>query len=343
MKKILLCGNGLNINFDEKFKLSEFIDLLLSENRLRNFAMQLPEFRINSFGSDTKDELSQFIFIINKYKDDIEKAKEQLINNGVELVFLEIFSFIEEYMDWEPNQQTYQTFEKIFKKLFFSYILKLQDNQLYQFNYLHNRLKNVLNNYYKIVTLNYDTILEDRIEIDSRNIIHWHGAIKVNYDKTVDGSNCLLDTIRNPKSLQSFPQLGLFKNSEKYKNNFELDIVGLNPLNDDNVFALFFNSQICKRVNFYYHTKNDVLNLKKILRKIQCIKIYVNATGKISLIKEKNNQFLLDEEDEKKYLLLFNNGNQHNVVEINLYHSSVFWKNCQKKYSNGFYWDSLNY
>jgi|GEM_PF-5586336 len=98
MRKILLCGNGLNINFDKKFKLSEFIDLLLDENKLRNFTMYLPEFERNSFDYDTNSELNQFIFIIKKYKNDIEKAKIKLINNGVELIFLEIFDFIEEYM-----------------------------------------------------------------------------------------------------------------------------------------------------------------------------------------------------------------------------------------------------
>ncbi|MCL8209604.1 hypothetical protein [Spiroplasma attinicola] len=66
MRKILLCGNGLNINFDKKFKLSEFIDLLLDENKLRNFTMYLPEFERNSFDYDTNSELNQFIFIIKK-------------------------------------------------------------------------------------------------------------------------------------------------------------------------------------------------------------------------------------------------------------------------------------
>ncbi|WP_250135828.1 hypothetical protein [Spiroplasma attinicola] len=263
------------------------------------------------------------------------------------MIFLEIFDFIEEYMAWEPTERTYQIFEKIFKKLFFNYILKLQNNQLYQFNPLNNGLKKILNSYYKIVTLNYDTILETIIKIDSRNIIHWHGAIKVNEDKTVDSSNCLLDTIRNPKSLQSFPQLGLFKNSQKYKNNFELDIIGLNPLNDDNVFALFINSQICHKVNFYYHTRNDILNLKNVLRKIQYMTLDVNSVNKINLKINKNIQFLFKKESEKKYILMFNSKNENkqesDIIEINLYHSNIFWSNCQKKFLNGFYWNSLEY
>lgn len=343
MERILLCGNGININFNKKFVLSEFINLLLNENELRNFAVQSADFSINTYNisgffnnnPNSKNNLDDFIFIINKYKIEINKAKEQLFNNGVEAVFLKLFKSIEKYMRWEENESVYQDFENTFKKLFFSYIVKLQNHQQYQFILNgYNKFISELKLYEKIITLNYDTILEDILKIDKHNIVHWHGVIKKDRNGKIDFSDCLLDTFRNPKSKQSFKQISLFKDYQQYKNSFELDIIGLNPMNDENVFALFINSEVCKTINFFYFTESDILNLEKVLEIIQYLDLEIDKN--IRLIRRKTAKFIIDKSTDKNYTLRFIDDKKivNNNIEIHLYHSDIFWNGSKNNCSN---------
>ncbi|MGL5268776.1 MAG: hypothetical protein ACRC8P_03320 [Spiroplasma sp.] len=356
MGKILLCGNGLNIKFEDKFKLKEFIDLLVDEKRLREFFnesinffkpkdMKIDTVTISTFGtfniSDYHKKIENFCWIIKKCHKEIIESKNDFSKSGVEFAFKQLFEKVEEYLSFDENDNLYEEFESSFKELFFSYLWKLQNQSSWEiiknFKSSSPGFKNKLEDYMKIITLNYDTILEDVLKVDKRNIIHWHGTVKEKQDGSLDFSSCLLDSVRNPKSLQSFKQIPLFKNYQKYKARFELDILGLNPMNDENVFALFINSQICHKINFYYHSKDDLNNLTIILKKIQNLWLEINKNKKIELKKLSSFQRFdfVEEKDKEKYVIKFYNkevfvkNKESDFVEINLILSKVFWEKCK--------------
>lgn len=354
MGKILLCGNGININFEKRFQLIEFINLLLNEQKLRFFFSDKSNFfipkstKIEVFGiystfnvSGYHKKIDNFCWIINKCRKEISASKKHFAKNGVEVVFKQLFEKVEEYLAFdEKNNLNYKEFEATFKEIFFTYIWQLQNQTLLgisnQLNTSYLGYKNKLEDYMKIITLNYDTILEKIIPKNSRDIIHWHGVLKEKSGGTLDFSKCLLDTVRHPKSLHLFKQIPLFKNYQKYKNKFELDILGLNPMNDENVFALFINSQICNKINFYYFSLNDLKSLSLILKKIQNIFLEINKSNKVILkALDDAKRFDFFKRESKKYVIKFYNSHTskhekyENSLEINLISSESFWKSCK--------------
>lgn len=365
MGKILLCGNGFNIEFEEKFRLDEFINLLLDETKLKNFALRsenffkpklasISTFAIPTFNiSDYYKKIEDFCWVVKKCRAQINASKKNFSKNGVESVFKQLFQEVENYLAFdEENDLNYKEFENTFKELFFTYIWQLQNQSLPKiindFDYKYSKLKSKLEEYMRIITLNYDNVLEKMVPKSARDIIHWHGMIKEKQDGTLSYKTCLLDTIRNPKSLETFKQISLFKNYQKYKGNYELDIVGLNPMNDENVFALFINSQICHKINFYYHDKSDLMNLNEILEKIQNIWLEIeqdkNGKNKVILKKNDENKRFDFIKHSNKYVInfyiidyvwddfegaLFIDDKSNGSIEINLIDSSKFWNECK--------------
>lgn len=354
MGKLLLCGNGINIEFEKKFQMTEFIDLLLDEKKIKKFFYQSGNSFIHKFSkieyfndfssfnvSNYQKKNENFFWILKKCRKEIIASKKNLSKDGVESIFKQLFEKVEEYLAFDENEKiSYDQFEKNLKELFFMYIWQLQNINLnsiiMKLNSLYPNFKNKLEDYMKIITLNYDLILEKITPKNSRDIIHWHGAIKEKEDGSLDFSKCLLYSLRKPKSMQSFKQIPLFKNYQKYKNKFQLDILGLNPINDESVFALFINSQICNKINFYYFNINDLKNLIIILKKIQYFWLEINKSNKISLIKlTDSKRFDFVKKNEQKYLIKFYQkeinleSQESEFIEINLLSSKLFWDECK--------------
>ncbi|WDA54595.1 MAG: hypothetical protein PPFGHCPK_01049 [Spiroplasma endosymbiont of Drosophila atripex] len=362
MSKIFLCGNGINIKFNKKYALNEFVDLLMHDEMLKNF-VQNYNFRYdisldNNDYFEREKNLNEFLKIIKKFKFEILEAKNKLSKNGVEAVIKDLFNSIELLLAFiQENEKIYSNFEKYFKILFFSYIWNLGNEHTGKW-FCKSNFKKMLSAYMQIITLNYDNNLEKLLTEKETDIIHWHGNILQNPNGTLNFSDCLLDTIRNPKSSESFIQIPLFTNYQKYKSKFELDIVGLNPANDENIFALFINSQICNKINFFWHHESDLQNLKLVLNKIKNFQLEIDKNNKIILKKTHYEIFNIKYEEEciilkfKKYTKNTwgnDNGNESYTVTddgnviINLIHSSLFWNDTMENPNDYWFTKISNY
>lgn len=344
LEKILLCGNGINIEFNNDFKLQNFIEILKNENKLQKLINYV--FQNASYEKKWKDFLPDFNKIFKKAKKSIENLSNEAEKNGVEvaiLTFLESVDTSIRILGIQKHIEKYDKFEQFFKLLFFSYLFKIATNQyslMMNCSFI-NGFKNILENYMAIYTLNYDTSLE-KFVTDKEFLFYLHGKMFLD-NNGINYENCLLESYRNPKEKQPLPLIASVIDRNNLKEKIELDIIGINPINDENIFCLLINSQICKKINFYYHSENDLKNLDIVLEKIKKWRItdIIKNNEKIGL-KFINSWDILEyklDKSQKKYIVIvysddgkspFGKSPSSISLEINLFLSSKFWEKCGK-------------
>lgn len=292
MNKILLCGNGINIQFNKNFCFKNFINILINKKQLENeIDIVLKNPKYSSFISFIPD----FLEIVEKCKDSLENLTDELKNNGVEQViwtFLKSVDTLIRILGINLQKNNYEKFENFFKILFFNYFFKLElktKKQILNNNPDWKKFQEQINKKYKFIfTLNYDSILDEIYH--KKYIIHLHGQLFL--DKNgLNFDNCLLESYQKPKNkISEIRKEAIFLDKEKLFNELSLDILGINPINDENLFFAFIHSKICQEINFYYYNKNDVSNLNKIIDNLNNYYL-VESNNKIKI--KKHNQNLI--------------------------------------------------
>ncbi|AHF58046.1 hypothetical protein [Spiroplasma eriocheiris] len=275
---LLLIGNGINISLNKEFSLNKFIDILKNYYSIKQLYQQL-----YFFGNDqyTEEEIDIFFKAIERSEKLLNEVLTNSEEKGVEDAIIKYTKQVNKWLILSEDKIR-DKFIEFFKSLFVGYIYNLESTSQFIFNpyFLFDKYKEKIKKYDKIFTLNYDSILEEQMQINQSLIIHLHG--RMIYDRTnqkLDFSNCLLSTYNFPKYKSNIPQLLLIKERNNYIGEYDLDIFGLNPINDYDIFALFIISKVLNNINFYYHTSNDLENFINMLHKISYWKLIDLKTG----------------------------------------------------------------
>ncbi|MCL8209630.1 hypothetical protein [Spiroplasma attinicola] len=347
MNKILLCGNGINIQFNKEFSFNKFIEILVNEkklNRLIDEVLLKKEYQY--FGKFRND----FLKIFYKCKNSILNLNEKAKLNGVEesiKIFKESVEILLLQVGENLKKESYMYFEKFFDLLFFYYLFQLEKNNrmnlLVNFNW-NNKWRKYLNNTYStIYTLNYDNLLEELF--DSEFVKHVHGKLKIE-NNILSYDDCILESYQNPKyEISKKTKLEVFLNREKLKSKLSLDIIGINPINDENIFRFFILSQVCHEIIFYYFCANDLNNIIKIIKDIDYWNndyeymslINLNESVKIKIVNTDpnilNKMELIENNSELIYIFNFlkkdntkNEWENEHSVKIILRNSNKFWE-----------------
>lgn len=277
MRKILLAGNGINIKFNPDFSFNNFIEILIDNDKLKNFIQSVLK---NENYSEWKKFVPTFLDFVKWSKEPIQNLTEEAKANGVETAiwdFQEEFATIMKQVGIKSIKEDYDKFFIFFKILFFNYLLKVQTeslnilNQDQDWKYFEERI-----DYQFVYTLNYDNLLE--LIYPAQKIKYVHGQILFNNNK-LSFENCKLEQYNDPKSNTSkFSKLPIFL-EKGLQATFDLDILGLNPVNDENILLFFILSGVCKKITFYYHTENDLINFNKFIKTLSMNKYWLENNG----------------------------------------------------------------
>lgn len=302
-KKILLCGNGINLQlFGQDFAFSQFLEILKDSQKLQNEINNI--ISIDEY-KKWKEYSQEFIEITESCKDRLDNLDEKAKNNGVEAAILEFQDEVDSLLCQTESSlgegQGFKTFSSFFNILFFNYLYKIEKEV--KFSLLSNKnldwvkfKKNIGKKYSFIYTLNYDTLLE--LIFSDKRVKYFHGKILIINNK-IDFSKTILENYWNSKwliaSKTNFP---IFLHGNRLIYKYELDIVGINPINDEHIFYLFILSKICKKITFYYYSKEDITNYKSILEKFIKYEFKLNKNNTKAWIETKSFRSNPDPMDE---------------------------------------------
>jgi|GEM_PF-2792494 len=126
MNKILLCGNGINIEFNKEFCFKNFIDILTNEEKLLELINEILEkLEYKEFDSFKED----FLEIFDKCKSSIINLDQESKFNGVEIAVSAFKRSVKALIFQSPlniKNENLNKFEHFFDLLFFYFLANLQ-------------------------------------------------------------------------------------------------------------------------------------------------------------------------------------------------------------------------
>lgn len=298
MKKSLLIGNGINIQFGGY---KNYSGQAIMQRVINNISDGKYNWLVNNEISqdDMIGILEGLVEIINcikcgkltQYADgwfftmEMERIKRTYPDNStITSVFLEdyflaaeIFTNMYKEKDGEETSEFYR--KSIFDFLRYIFIDGIYNDSL--INEIHknysSKMESFLKKYNNIFTVNYDYNLE-RFLADSKPIHHLHGEffkLAPEYEK----KSGLIDELKHvySNSIMSWSWLdkygGLTETplSQAYTAfcniNGVLEIIGLAPANDEHLFIAINNNSRISHVVFYYYDDSDISEIPHHINK----------------------------------------------------------------------------
>lgn len=313
MKKSVLVGNGINIQFGGYTNYSGQAIMQRVINNIANGKYNpLVNYEISQ--DEMLGILEGLVDIINRVKRgqltqyadglffimEMERIKRTYPDNStITSVFLEdyflaaeIFTNMYKETDGEEKSEFYR--KSIFDFLHYIIVDGIYNDGLIneiQKNY-SRKMESFLKKYDNIFTVNYDYNLE-RFLADQKNIYHLHGE----FDKLApeyENADGLIDELRHVYSnaimswswLDKYGGLTETPLAQDY-NKFcsisgVLEIIGLAPANDEHLFIAINNNPSITHIVYYYYDENDISEIPHHIKKSVSFKKVQNLWGDLS-------------------------------------------------------------
>ena len=274
MKKSVLVGNGINIqfggytNYSGQAIMQRVINNIANGkyNPLVNYEISQDEMLgileglVNIINKVKRGQLTQYadglFFVL-----EMDRIKRTYPDNStITSVFLEdyflaaeIFTNMYKETDGEEKSEFYR--KSIFDFLHYIIVDGIYNDGL--INEIHknysSKMESFLKKYDNIFTVNYDYNLE-RFLADQKNIYHLHGE----FDK-------LAPEYENYGGLTKTP---LAQPYNKFCSiNGVLEIIGLAPANDEHLFIAINNNPSITHIVYYYYDENDISEIPHHIKK----------------------------------------------------------------------------
>ena len=298
MKKSLLIGNGINIQFGgyKNYSGQAIMQRVINNiadgkyNRLlnneisQNDMIGILEGLVNIINKVKRGELTQYadgLFFIME----MERIKRTYPDNSTIIsVFLEDFFLAAEIFTNMYKEKDGEETSEFYRKSFFDFLRYIILDGIYNdglINEIHknfsSKMDSFLKKYDNIFTVNYDYNLE-RFLADSRPIHHLHGEF-FKLAPEYENKSGLIDELKHvySNSIMSWSWLDkyggltetpLYQAYTAFCNiNGVLEIIGLAPANDEHLFITINNNPNISHIVFYYYDDSDISEIPHHIKK----------------------------------------------------------------------------
>ncbi|WP_342252105.1 hypothetical protein [Spiroplasma endosymbiont of Amphibalanus improvisus] len=277
IKKVIILGNGVNINFDKNFNFLNWINsfndnekwnkILINNLFLKKHQENYSYKKNNKKILLTIGQLKNFRSIILREKKYIEDNWE---SSGIEFFIQNLFERVEsEWNFYQLKNLNFNKFKLIFNIFFHSNIISMS-YKLISDSVVMRHYFNILKKFDYYYTLNYDTIID--VVAYHNNLVgvyHIHGQYNLfdnkkeivylklpnELDINVFDEILLKDDVEESMeiSLEKFQNSELIKRLDDEEDvEYEVSILGVNPDSDEHIFEELFSKQKIKKINYYY-------------------------------------------------------------------------------------------